>query len=276
MPPRRGANRETDAAVAVPAAPTSNEAGGRTESAARRAAFIQCLMYKPLMNESDARLLMEEIFGEGESKYQPCNSLSPSSLHVGISYEAVLSESNQSISFAGLSFKTIQWPHSGERQRYLGLINKEVDQPAKQLGSTMTPLQRVYFLACLEKIMQSEPGPFEYVSEIELLNLELTGPTSLASSSSAMLDTQAGAAALTTQAAAAAAAASANTKLTKKVREQTLRELHEQKWLERGSSSSTNCNHFTIGVRSVMELGHMLLEMEGVPRAMVEAMRDLV
>jgi hypothetical protein len=275
MPPRRGAN-DADAAV-----PTSNEAGGRTEAAARRAAFIQCLMYKPVMKESDARLLMKEIFGEGESKHQPCNSLSPSSLHAGVSYEAVLSESNQSMSFAGLSFKTIEWPHSGERQRYLGLINKEVDQPAKQLGSTMKPEQRIYFLACLEKIMQSEPGPFEYVSEIELLNLELTGPTSLASSSSAMLDTQAGTqagtqAAAAAQATQAAAAASANTKLPKKVREQTLRELHEQKWLERGSSSSTNRNHFTIGVRSVMELGHMLLEMEGVPRAMMEAMKDLV
>lgn len=198
-------------------------------------------------------------------------------LFTDVSYESVLSESNQSMSFAGFAFKTIQSPL--DHQRYLGLINKEVDQPSKQLGSKMMPQQRGYFLACLEKIVQSEPGPFEFVSETELLNLDITAPTSLASSSSAafasqMPDTQGGTAAAV-QATQAAAGAAAGAKLSKKGREQTLRDLYEQKWLERGSSAATR-NHFTIGIRSVMELGHVLLEMEGVPRAMTEALKDLV
>ena len=176
------------------------------------------------------------------------------------------------MAFAGLAFKTMKNPL--DQQRYLGLINKEIDQPAKQLGSVMTPQQRVYFLACLEKIAQSEPGPFEFVSETELLNLEFSGPTMTASTSAAALASQMP----DTQAAAAQATQSAATmpgaKLNKKGREQTLRELHEQKWLERGSSAQTR-NHFTIGIRSVMELGHMLLDME-LPSTMKEALTDLV
>lgn len=79
MPPRKDAGREI--AVAAPAAAAvdsnSNEGGSRTDRAARRAAFIQCLMYKPVIKKSDARQLMKDIFGPGKLM-EPCTCLKPS------------------------------------------------------------------------------------------------------------------------------------------------------------------------------------------------------
>ncbi|GAX79715.1 hypothetical protein CEUSTIGMA_g7156.t1 [Chlamydomonas eustigma] len=243
-------------------------------------AFIQAMMNSSVMKESAAKELIARIGGHVTEQ----------------GYTELISQANSDMGSAGFQLLTMK--HPVDNIRYLGLINKDADEPSR-LGSKLTVQQREYFKAVIECIARTEPGPFSSVSETELINLEVA-TTSLAprpgrgsqqagSSSQAVWDsTQAGPSTQVedentppggTQRAERSTQAGLGTQttsqkvLSKQLRTSTLHALVNESWL---SPSPDRSSHYCLGVRTLMELGDFLLNVEGLPEITKKGLEKLV
>jgi len=199
--------------------------------------FIQSLMTSGYLSEADAKKVLRRILNSNDDA----------------SYDGMLCDINQDISFASFQIKTVKFPV--DQQKYIGFINTEADEPSK-MGTHLTIPQREFFKAAIERMATAEPDdgkPYGSVSETMLLNLDLAGPSS-------------------TQAAGPSTQAAGGSRLSKQARQSTLMELLTAGWL---ASSPDKNGYYCIGVRSFLELGDYLLSLE-VPEEVRSAWADLI
>ncbi|KAH7617156.1 hypothetical protein Ndes2526B_g07748 [Nannochloris sp. 'desiccata'] len=223
-------------------------------------AFLQSLMEKGYMLESDAKQLYKRICA----------------LDTDAGYLAFISDIGANISFSGFELRRAKWP--GDDQIYLGFVNVVSDESSKRATPFKSKDNRpdvrytAYFRALLEKIA-GHPGQLDgplssnglgFISTKDALNLNFT----LAAAPEP--DANDGEAGPSTQRQQQVLAGAAAQPFRPSDKDRALKYFVEQGWLAKTPNQET-C--YSLGPRSFLELGTMLAEMdlEPGPKAALEA-----
>mmetsp|Transcript_8706 Transcript_8706/g.20995 ORF Transcript_8706/g.20995 Transcript_8706/m.20995 type:complete len:212 (-) Transcript_8706:1250-1885(-) len=189
-----------------------------------RQAFVQAVMAKGILKEADA-----------ETVYQSLRL----DFQVQQDYTAFLSAINRELDFVKFEIRTVSDMFDGTK--WVGFVNKIMDTPSRSEStwpSSYSLEQLKFFKAIIEELAQDDtsddPGR-PYISSVKAVNAGLT--QSQAASSSQQTARQ----------------------LSVQAKEDTLRRLAEDKWLDHHPQHD---GHYCIGVRTFMELREYLLSLE--------------
>ncbi|KAI7839617.1 hypothetical protein COHA_006617 [Chlorella ohadii] len=244
MAPKR--RQSAGGAAAAAAAAAAAEGGGGEMHTAYRHCFLQAMMARQYLKESDAKDLYRQITGAANDA----------------SYFHFVADVNQQLQFAQLELRRVKYLGDGEY--YLGFVNREADEPSKRSvkyrgAKDGKPDTRItaYFKALLETIATSasaEQG-LGYVNTRDALNI------SLAAAAAATQGEDEEAVALRQQ-------AEEIRKLGMKERETALGQLTMDGWLAH-MPGKAGC--YTLGPRSFLELGQYICGLD-LPPATAQAL----
>lgn len=236
----------SNAPAPAPTAPAAAAPAPLDLSVMHRHALVQHIMAVSYLSEAEARAVFKRIApGAADS-----------------AFEAAKSALNFDLLPLNLQLNTIRHPLDGAK--YIGLVNILSDESSKVASRFSVP-QREFFRAVIDFVATegdvTAPGVCS-ASETDLMNMQGVG-----SGTQAMQASQAAG----SSSQAAAAGGGGSKPLSKAERVQALRELAAQGWLAvvtGGSGAGTSAaaaggTRYSLGPRTFLELGKMLLEMEG-------------
>jgi len=208
----------------------------QTELTQAQHVFLQAMMARCVMSETDARAMYAEIVGADVARADARG------------FDRFWGEIASQLGYLDLDLRRVKYQDDDEL--YLGIVNKVASDSAK-LATTMTPEQIALFRVVLDEILREDAtcdaknGGVDVISALNATQI-WTGATQGATQGGE------GGATQLTQAQTESVA-----KMSKTEKEATLKRLCEEGWLRRGDDEA---GKLTIGVRSFLELKEFLLE----------------